>query len=147
LGGNLGLHRFDPQTKAFTVYTHNPKDPTSISDDHVNAVFFDYDGTLWAGTQNGLDRFDPVTHQFKNYDQRNGMSGTVVSCILQDSRGTLWMSTNNGISSFDTKTDSFSNYKSADGLPGPDLTGTELVIRAARRDVFLPGLVAPPRSS
>jgi ligand-binding sensor domain-containing protein len=103
LGGNAGLHRFDPRTQTFTVYTRKAEDPTSLSDNHVNAVFFDHVGTLWAGTQNGLDRFDPVTQRFKGYDRRNGMSGVVVSCILQDSRGTLWMSTDNGVSSFEPK--------------------------------------------
>ena len=139
LGGNVGLHRFDPQTKTFTVYAHNPEDPTSISDDHVNAVFFDHVGTLWAGTQNGLDKFDPVTGRFQSYDQRNGMSGTVVSCILQDSRGALWMSTNNGISSFDTRLERFSNYKTADGLPGPDLTGTGACYKSSRGEMFFAG--------
>jgi signal transduction histidine kinase/ligand-binding sensor domain-containing protein len=139
LGGNVGLHRFDPQTKTFTVYTHNPEDPTSISNDRVNAVFFDRGGTLWAGTQNGLDRFDPVTGKFKSYDQRNGMFGNVVGCILQDSRGTLWMSTNNGISSFDIKSEHFANYTAADGLPGPDLTGTGACYQSSRSEMFFSG--------
>ncbi|MFZ0590337.1 MAG: triple tyrosine motif-containing protein, partial [Bryobacteraceae bacterium] len=117
----------------------NPEDPTSISEDHVNAVFFDRSGTLWAGTHNGLDKFDPVTHRFKSYDQRNGMSDTVVSCILQDSRGTLWMSTNAGISSFNTKTEHFANYTAADGLPGPDLTGTGACYKSSRGEMFFAG--------
>jgi hypothetical protein len=137
LGGNLGLHRFDPLTKTFSVYTHNPEDPTNISDDYFNAVFFDRSGTLWAGTKNGLDKFDPATRTFKTYDQRRGMSGTVVSCILEDSRDSLWMSTNTGISSFNPKTERFSNYTPADGLPGPDLTGTGcLLSEFAGRDVL-----------
>jgi signal transduction histidine kinase/ligand-binding sensor domain-containing protein len=139
LGGNVGLHRFDPQTKTFTVYTHNPEDPTSLSDTHVNAVFFDDAGTLWAGTQNGLDRFDPVTQRFKSYDQRNGMSGTVVSCILEDSRDMLWMSSNNGLSSFDMKSEHFANYTVADGLPGPDLTGTGACYKSSRGEMFFSG--------
>jgi streptogramin lyase/two-component sensor histidine kinase len=139
LGGNLGLHRFDPQTKTFSVYTHHPEDPTSISDDHVNAVFFDRSGNLWAGTQNGLDKFDPATRTFKSYDQRYGISGSVVSCVLEDSRGTLWMSTNAGISSFNTKTEHFSNYTPADGLPGPDLTGTGACYKSSRGEMFFAG--------
>jgi signal transduction histidine kinase/ligand-binding sensor domain-containing protein len=139
LGGNLGLHRFDPQTKRFTVYSHNPEDPTSISEEHVNAVFFDQSGTLWAGTQNGLDKFDPASRTFKSYDQRSGMSGTVVSCILQDSRGMLWMSTNNGISSFDMKSEHFANYTAADGLPGPDLTGAGACYESSRGEMFFAG--------
>jgi signal transduction histidine kinase/ligand-binding sensor domain-containing protein len=139
LGGNLGLHRFDPQTKTFSIYTHNPEDPASISDNHVNIVFFDRFGTLWAGTQNGLDEFDPASRTFKTYDQRNGMSGNVVSCILEDSRGTLWMSTNKGISSFNTKTERFSNYTTADGLPGPDLTGRGACYKSSRGEMFFAG--------
>ena len=139
LGSNLGLHRFDPQTKTFTVYSHDPDDPASISDDHVNAVFFDRSGTLWAGTQNDLDKFDPATRTFKTYDQRDGMSGTVVSCIIEDSRGTLWMSTNTGISSFNAKTARFSNYTTADGLPGPDLTGTGACYKSSRGEMFFGG--------
>jgi signal transduction histidine kinase/ligand-binding sensor domain-containing protein len=139
LGGNLGLHRFNPQTRTFTIYRHSSEDSTSISDERVNAVFFDHSGTLWAGTQNGLDKFDPRTHTFKTYDQRNGMSGNVVSCILEDSRRTLWMSTNKGISSFDTKTEHFANYTTADGLPGPDLTGTGACYESPRGEMFFAG--------
>ncbi len=139
LGGNLGLHRFDQRTKTFSVYSHDPGDSTSISDDHVNAVLSDHVGTLWAGTQNGLDKFEPLTRTFKSYDQRNGMSGTVVSCLLEDSRGTLWMSTNAGISSFNTKTEQFSNYTTADGLPGPDLSGNRACYQNRRGEMFFAG--------
>jgi signal transduction histidine kinase/ligand-binding sensor domain-containing protein len=139
LGGNFGLHRFDPQTKTFTIYGHDPENPASISDNHVTAVFFDRLETLWAGTQNGLDKFDPATRTFKTYDQRHGMAGNVVSCILEDSRGTLWMSTNKGISSFNTKTERFSNYTTADGLPGPDLTGWGACYKSSRGEMFFAG--------
>jgi ligand-binding sensor domain-containing protein len=139
LGGNVGLHRFDPQSKTFTVYAHNPQDPTSISDDHINAVFFDRSGILWVGTQNGLDKFDPATRTFKSYDRRNGLSGTVISCILQDRGGTLWMSTDNGISSFDMSSVHFANYTAADGLPGPDLTGMGTCYESSRGEMFFAG--------
>jgi signal transduction histidine kinase/streptogramin lyase len=139
LGGNLGLHRFDPQTKTFTVYNYDPENPARISDNHVNAVFFDRLGTLWVGTQNGLDKFDPATGTFKTYDQRHGMSGNVVSCLLEGSRGTLWMSTNKGISSFNTTTERFSNYTTADGLPGPDLTGWGTCYKSSAGEMFFAG--------
>ena len=75
----------------------------------------------------------------KTYDQRRGMSGTVVSCILEDSRGSLWVSTNTGISSFNPKTGHFSNYTTADGLPGPDLTGTGACYQNSRGEMFFAG--------
>jgi PAS domain S-box-containing protein len=118
-----GLHRFDPATGQFTIYEHNINRQGTLSDNRVNSVFFDHTGGMWVGTQNGLDKFDPQTATFTIYGERDGMAGTVVSCILEDGRGRLWMSTNQGLSSFDPLTKRFNNYTSADGLPGADLTG------------------------
>ncbi|MBC8167790.1 MAG: hypothetical protein H7Y20_18210 [Bryobacteraceae bacterium] len=139
LGGNLGLHRFDPQAKTFTVYRHDPDDVTSLSDNRVNAILFDKKGQLWAGTQNGLDKLDPVRRFFRGYDQRHGMAGNAVSCILEDSHGLLWMSTNKGVSSFNPATERFANYGTADGLPGPDLTGWGACYKSSSGEMFFAG--------
>jgi ligand-binding sensor domain-containing protein len=71
-------------TKRFTVYNHRPDDPHSLRDNRVNSVSFDHAGTLWAGTQNGLDKFDPRTDSFSEYGEQQGMGGSVVSCVLED---------------------------------------------------------------
>jgi PAS domain S-box-containing protein len=139
LGGNLGLHRFDPNTGQFTVYSHKSDDPHSLSDNRVVTIYFDRAGSMWVGTQNGLDKFDPRTRTFAAYSERNGMGGNVVSCILEDQRGLLWMSTNKGVSSFDPRTQKFSNYTMADGLPGPDLTGWGACFKSAAGEMFFAG--------
>jgi ligand-binding sensor domain-containing protein/signal transduction histidine kinase len=139
LGGNLGLHRFDPNTEQFTIYSHKSDDPHSLSDNRVVAIYFDRVGSMWVGTQNGLDKFDPRTSTFEAYNERNGMGGNVVSCILEDQRGLLWMSTNKGVSSFDPRTQKFSNYTVADGLPGPDLTGWGACFKSAAGEMFFGG--------
>jgi signal transduction histidine kinase len=139
LGGNLGLHRFDPDTNQFTIYNHKPEDPKSLSDNRVNSVFFDSTGTMWVGTQNGLDKFDPKTRTFTVYKERDGMSGNVVSCILEDQRGLLWMSTNKGVASFEPRIAKFSNYTVADGLPGPDLTGWGACFKSISGEMFFGG--------
>ena len=53
-----GLHRFDPATGQFTSYEHDMDRPGTLSDNRVNSVHFDRSGTMWVGTQNGLDKFD-----------------------------------------------------------------------------------------
>ncbi|WP_236657159.1 ligand-binding sensor domain-containing protein [Acidisarcina polymorpha] len=139
LGSNLGLLSFDPGSGRFKIYHHNLDDPQSLSDNRVNAVFFDHLGQMWIGTQNGLDKFNPEIHTFAAYGERQGMAGNVVSCILEDTRGRLWESTNKGVSSFDPPTEQFNNYTTADGLPGPDLTGWGACYKSAAGEMFFGG--------
>jgi signal transduction histidine kinase/streptogramin lyase len=134
-----GLQRFDPTTEQFTVYKHNANDPTSLSNDRVNSVHFDHSGTMWVGTQDGLDKFDPKTGRFKTYYEQDGLSGNVVSCILEDERGNLWMSTNNGLSMFHPAKQTFKNYSAADGLPGADLTGWGSCSKSSSGEMFFGG--------
>jgi PAS domain S-box-containing protein len=134
-----GLQRFDPATAQFTAYQHNANDPTSLSNNRVNSVHFDHSGTIWVGTQDGLDKFDPKTGRFKTYYEQDGLSGNVVSCILGDERGHLWMSTNNGLSVFDPSKQLFKNYSAADGLPGTDLTGWGACYQSSSGEMFFGG--------
>jgi ligand-binding sensor domain-containing protein len=132
-----GLQRFDPNTEQFTVYAHNANDPTSLSNNRVNSVHFGHSGTMWVGTQDGLDKFDPKTGRFTTLYQPDGLPGDVVSCILEDERGNLWMSTNDGLSKFDPLRQAFKNYSAAAGLPGADLTGWGACFKSPKwRDVF-----------
>ena len=62
-----GLAIFDFKTKKFTNHLHhNPSDRKSLSNDYINVVFTDVSGILWIGTSAGLDKFDPLTQQFKS---------------------------------------------------------------------------------
>jgi signal transduction histidine kinase/ligand-binding sensor domain-containing protein len=139
LGAQSGLHRFDPRTGQFTIFEHHPDDPKSLSDNRVNSVHFDHQGTLWVGTQNGLDRFDPATGTFRNYFEKDGLAGDVVSCILEDKRGVLWMGTNNGLSGFDPQGRGFQNFSAADGLSGQDLTGWGACYQSPSGEMFFGG--------
>ena len=85
----------------------------------MNSVHFDHSGTMWVGTQNGLNKLELQTNKFTTYTQRDGLPGNAVGCILEDGDGDLWMSTNNGVARFDPQRKAFKNYSAADGLPGP----------------------------
>jgi len=135
-----GLQRFDPAIERFTAsYKHNADDPTSLSNNRVNSVHFDHSGTMWVGTQDGLDRFDPKTGGFKSYYEEDGLPGNLVSCILEDERGNLWMSTNNGLSVFNPSAQTFKNYSTADGLPGADLSGWGACSKSPSGEMFFGG--------
>ncbi|HYV93395.1 MAG TPA: two-component regulator propeller domain-containing protein [Chitinophagales bacterium] len=60
-----GLSLFDTKSGVFTQhFHHDPSDSKSLSTDLVNKIFKDAFGTLWVGTNNGLDKYDPMMHQF-----------------------------------------------------------------------------------
>ncbi len=113
-----GLYRFDPTTAQFTSYRNTPADARSVSDDGVNTVYVDHAGTIWAGTNSGLSRFDPSNQKFTIFYERDGLASGVVKGILEDRAGDLWLSTSDGLSRFNPRTKAFRNYYSTDGLPG-----------------------------
>ena len=134
-----GLQRFDPATGQIAAFEHETDRPGTLSDNRVNSVHFDRSGTIWVGTQAGLDKLDPKTGKFTGYTQRDGLPGNAVSCILEDDHGDLWMSTNSGIGRFDLKRNTFENYSAADGLPGPDLTGWGACYKSTAGEMFFGG--------
>ena len=128
-----GLHRLDVQTGEIVVYKNDPNVSGSLSNNQVNALCVDHAGTLWVGTQNGLDRFDRNTGKFTTVGERDGLPNNAVEGILEDSAGNLWLSTDNGLSKFDPLARTFKNYFSEDGLPGDEFNDSSVYFKTAKR--------------
>jgi ligand-binding sensor domain-containing protein/signal transduction histidine kinase len=140
-----GLHHFDPKTGEITVYKARPGDPNALRDNMIPTVHIGASGSIWVGTQNGLNELDPTNGRVTAYDQRHGLAGNTISCILEDERGAIWMSTNKGLSRFNSAERAFVNYSELDGLPGNDLTGWGACFRSSSGELFFggfPGAVA-----
>src|SRR5260370_9534603 len=121
------------------MYQHDRERPGTLSKTRGNSVHFDRSGSVWIGTQEGLNRFDLTTGSFSTYSQREGLPGNVVGCVLEDGHGDLWMSTDNGVARFNPQTKTFRSYSTADGLPGPDLTGWGACFKSANGEMFFGG--------
>lgn len=83
----------------------------------VRSVVAGPDGFVWAGSTEGLFRFDG--HQFKNWKhdpaQPNSLSDNTVSSILPE-KDEVWVATNMGVSVLDIRRDTFRHYQiSANG--------------------------------
>ena len=118
-----GLNRYDGYE--FKVYSNNPTDSTSISDNFISALFEDDENYIWVGTINGfLNKFNLKTETFTRYNvndyfdlidepetdfyeyplafSRNQIS--TITSIKQDADGYLWIGTwGNGLIRFDKK--------------------------------------------
>jgi len=106
-----GLDCFDPRSGNFKFYNHDRDNPDSLSSDIVQSLYVDRRGTLWAGTYEALDRFDPKTEQFRAY--RSPVPGSSqYRAITEDSSGALWLaSLGNGLHRFDPVTGRFTVYR------------------------------------
>jgi ligand-binding sensor domain-containing protein/signal transduction histidine kinase len=109
---NRGLSHLDPRTGRVTTYRHNSTDPHSLSNDVVSRLLMAHDGTLWAATWDGLNRFDASTGRFTTYrlePQRNDLMYLELS---EDREGTLWLGTHySGIQRFDPATARFTVFE------------------------------------
>ncbi len=91
-----GLALFDARTGIFIDhFHHNPSDAKSLSNDYVNDVFTDASGILWIGTSAGLDKFDPLTQQFKSVSIPETSDEFSVyripSSITEDLTNSIWL--------------------------------------------------------
>jgi PAS domain S-box-containing protein len=101
IGSMHGLASFDLQEKVFTNYRSNSTDPSSISHDHITALYEDGDGNLLIGTENGLNLYNPTSKIMSTYFQASNdphsLSHDYIHAIIQDHTGTVWIGTDGGL--------------------------------------------------
>ena len=130
-----GLQRFDPATGQFTIYRHDPAGG-GLSSNWVNWVLVDHSGGVWAGTQNGLDRFDLRSGTFVVYGEHEGLPNSAVTGILEDDHGNLWVSTNNGLSRFNPRTQAFKNFYVSDGISANEFNRYGTAYKSSTGEMF-----------
>ena len=96
-----GLNQFNPQTKTFTIFSHEPGNPKSLSNNSVRSIFEDRNKNLWIGTLGGgLNLFDKKTKEFIHFrhqlNNKNSLSTDAVYSLGEDNDGNLWIGTENG---------------------------------------------------
>ncbi len=117
-----GLDRYDPATKTFVHYDHDPDDPNSIANDFVTGVLRDHLGNLWIATYGGLDLMDEQTGKFTHHihieDDPTSLTGDSIRALYEDKSGTLWIGTGlvwiqgsrGGLNKYNRDKDNFTQY-------------------------------------
>jgi signal transduction histidine kinase/ligand-binding sensor domain-containing protein len=102
-----GLYQFDRPTGRFKAYKHDSSNPYSLSNDIISRLLIDNNGTLWAATWDGLDRFDATTDHFATY-RPDSKDRSFYQELVEDQRGFLWLGTHAaGLQRFDPATGQF----------------------------------------
>ncbi len=84
----------------------------------ISALYSGHDGSLWVGTQGGLERWDGQAWQV--YSTSNGLSANSVSAMVDDTNGNLWVGTENGGLNLWRK-GQFSYFQTNDGFPSDNI--------------------------
>lgn len=91
-----GLHRRNPKTGAIQVYTHDPDDPNSISNNNVSMLLREHEDYLLVATTAGIDRFFPDEERFESaweiFADTRPLPPIVYS-LLRAQDGSLWVGT------------------------------------------------------
>lgn len=102
------------------------------SDNNIRAIYEDRAGTVWIGTQNGLNRLNPRTNTFEHFfyspSNPNSLNDNVINTIHEDIRGNIWVGTNSGLNRLTTE--SYGDDSSAvkvKGYPEDDFLSNEIV--------------------
>jgi ligand-binding sensor domain-containing protein len=119
-----GLYRYDGYRA--TRYRSKSGDARSLPHDRVAALYEDGQGRLWAGTQDGLARFNPESNDFTTFlPPKVSNNGRVIKAIVPDGKQGMWLATWGGLQHFTPATGNFVQYVHDPARPG-SLAGNDL---------------------
>jgi ligand-binding sensor domain-containing protein/signal transduction histidine kinase len=97
IGSSNGLSCFDIKEKKFRVFLHDEKNPATISDDRITALYEDKAGNILIGTAHGFNIYNPGTKAFSHYFHNDydpqSLSSSFIRSIVQDRSGAVWIGT------------------------------------------------------
>lgn len=105
----------------FEYNFHDEKDSTSLPQGSAFVVTEDADGTIWAGTENGLCKYNEQKKNWKRYVNIPGNEKSIhhsnVRSLCLDKKGTLWIGTNGGgLNRYNKEQDNFTHFTIENGL-------------------------------
>jgi ligand-binding sensor domain-containing protein/signal transduction histidine kinase len=122
LGSTDGFQIFTPSENRFVSYITDSKNQNSLSYPTTTDILVESDSSIWVGTRNGLNHFNPETGSFRRYYTKDGLPGNVIKGLIFDRSGALWVTTGSGVCRFDYKKGEYKKFTIADGLQGNEFS-------------------------
>jgi len=119
IGTQNGLNRFNGET--FDVFSYNPADSCSISNNWIYAIAEDADGNLWIGTKGGLNRYLVIQNKFERITYETNFPYDVTRyCydLICLANGNIVINTPPLISVFDRENKWFTHFQSKQEYDG-----------------------------
>lgn len=93
LGTDFGIHCFNPSRTQVQRFLPAPG-PDGLPSARVYTLTEDYNGLIWAGTAEGLARYDGRSWKAEDFEDRSLQS--IVRSSLVDKEGNVWIGTDGG---------------------------------------------------
>lgn len=133
VGGENGIFTFDGNGNPRHQYLEDSADQHGLSTRGVNSIFLDSKKAVWVGAAKALNKFDPETNTFRQFQYdplipQNPKND--IHAIHEDKSGAFWLATLDGLNKFDPQTATFTHYRSDSGqLPGLIDNNVETLLR------------------
>ncbi|MBI3237741.1 MAG: histidine kinase, partial [Flavobacteriia bacterium] len=104
-----------------------------LSQSSVTCIVQDDVGTLWIGTQDGLNRFDGRQFEVFTSDDTKGLESEYIHSSHKARNGKLWFGTSNGLTGYDQNKEQFITY----GIGANNPLSIEAIAEATNGDLWL----------
>ena len=138
IGTTQNFQIFSPENNQFLTYRSDPLKSNSLSYPRVTDILPENDSSIWIGTPDGLNQFNPNNESFKRYYKKDGLPDNFIKGLILDKQGFLWVTTGNGVCRFDYKHGKFKNYTMADGFQSNEFSERS-ILRTNEGDLLMGG--------
>ena len=114
-----GLNRISATDGSISLYKNRTgnSESTSLSNNWINTMIVDRDGTLIVGTLKGLNAIEKSGKLHYYSDVKGLPENTKIYALCEDSKRVLWIGTNSGLISFNRANGKVELYTMGNGLP------------------------------
>ncbi|WP_220732306.1 EAL domain-containing protein [Shewanella morhuae] len=113
IGTQDGLHSYNGYD--FSIFTHAPNDPSSISESYISDIIQDPEGYIWVSTfSQGINRLDLNTGTFQHFGEEQGLT-ELRTTKLNLVGNTLWIGTKAGLFSLSIKNQHITRFNLSNG--------------------------------
>ena len=127
---DAGVARWNRASDTFTVFRHEPGNPSSLGSNAVRTVLLDAAGRVWVGTSDaGIDVLDPVSGRAEHLRHDPARADSLIDdriyTLALDRGGQLWIGTEVGLDRWQPGERSFAHYRHVEADPH-SLSGTQV---------------------
>jgi signal transduction histidine kinase/ligand-binding sensor domain-containing protein/DNA-binding response OmpR family regulator len=131
-----GLTLLDPDTgKSIQSFQYSTENNSGLTNNFITALFEDSKNYVWIGTQQGLNRYDPVKKIVERIPPQSGLTASLVKDIVENSSQEILVYNDAGIFSFRPSDDIAAiRFKK---IPSPLVNSTVPAIKVKGKNFFL----------